>query len=421
MKVLFFSMASFVPAEVGIHGTGHWASSLVNAININRNDLEIYYAYHDPEIREIKIEVGKERISIIKIPINGNKSKIGKLFDKWSFRDLYVDARKNYLCIIDKIQPDIIQIFGLETPLVRLIGNTSIPIIIHLQGLLPPYMFKYYPRFTSFQLLRFVKFKSFLKAQTSFHKKVVIKRHIRLEETRYSDCHYFFGRTDWDRYISGLIAPGAKYFYCQEILREPFYKIQWQQNCNIEFRIFTTIRDVFYKNTDIVFETVHLLEKFYPDFRFNWYLAGVDENDITVRIMRWKGFKSINLVLLGMLDADDLILEMLKSDLFVIPSAIENSPNALQEAMLLGMPIIATHAGGISSLIDHTKTGLLVPEGEPFSLAGAIIELSKSKDLMVSMGNAARSVALKRNDPGNVLTSLLTAYNDILNNNEKSL
>ena len=50
---------------------------------------------------------------------------------------------------------------------------------------------------------------------------------------------------------------------------------------------------------------------------------------------------------------------MLKSDIFVSASHIENSPNNVAEAMILGMPCIATFAGGTSSYIEDNKNGIL--------------------------------------------------------------
>lgn len=414
MDVLFFSNAPLVMEREGLYGTGSWASSLVRAININLKDIEVYYAYHDYVIKTIEVSKIDERITIIKIPTQGIKHKVGKLINNWFLRDIYRSSLKNYLSIIEKIQPDIIQIFGFESPFIRLIGNTRIPIVIHIQGLLPPYLFKFYSRFTSFQLLRSVRLKSLLKAQTPLHEKFAAYRHIKLEMGIYPKCQYLIGRTDWDKFITKLLAPHAKYYYCQEIMRESFYKNKWEQNTSNTIKIFTITSEAFYKNVDIIFEVVNLMEKFNSSFKFIWHIAGIDNNDTIVRLMRNKGYKSKQIKFVGRLVAGDLIKEMLQADLFVFPSGIENSPNALQEAMLIGMPIIATHAGGVSSLIEHGQTGILVPEGEPYSLAGAILELKESKEMMIAMGSQARIVAMERNDPKRVVNSLLAVYEDIL-------
>lgn len=414
MKVLFFSNSAINLESDGIQGTGNWASSLVNAINTYIDEIEIIYAFHDSKKTKVAVNKFNEKITIIQIPTNGKKSKIGKLTDNWLIKDVNKSSLNYYQQIIETFQPEIIQIFGLESPFIRVIGKTVIPVVVHIQGLLPPYMFKFYNRFTLFQLLRSTRLISLLKAQTPIQEKIISKLHIKLEKKIYSNCEYFLGRTDWDRLVSKVIAPQAKYYYCQEIMRDPFYQNQWEYMDHGEIRIFTTISPSFYKNVDMIFEVTKLLETYFTKFQFIWTVAGIDSSDIIPRLMQKKGFKSKHLKLLGRLGAGDLINEMLQSDLFILPSAIENSPNALQEAMLLGMPIIATYAGGVSSLIEHGQTGYLVPEGEPYSMAGAIIELKGFKEKLEIMGNNARKVAMSRNDPFRVICTLIDTYKVII-------
>jgi len=414
MKVLFFSNVSLNIEHNDIYGSGNWATSLIKTINKYYNKIDILFAYHDAKIKKIEISTFHNNITIIKIPTDIKKNKIGKLVDSWIFKDANKSSLVYYEQIINNFNPDIIQIFGLESPFIRLIGKTGIPVVIHIQGFLSSYLFKFYPRFTIFQILLSSKFKILFKAQTPIHQKINYIKHLQLEKNVYSKCQYFLGRTDWDRFVAKAVAPDAKYFYCQEIMRDPFYTSQWQQKNHKRFRIFTTIREAFYKNIDIIFEVSNLFEIYHPNFSYEWYIAGIDKNDISVRLMTKKGYKSNHIILLGKIGADSLVKGMLQSDLFVFPSAIENSPNALQEAMLVGMPIVATYAGGVSSLIEHGKTGYLVPEGEPYSLTGAIIELKANKELMNLLGENARNIAFKRNDPYTVVTSLINIYDSII-------
>ncbi len=63
------------------------------------------------------------------------------------------------------------------------------------------------------------------------------------------------------------------------------------------------------------------------------------------------------------------------ADLFVMPSHSEGSPNALLEAMVAGVPIVASRVGGIPEIVSHQETALLVPPSEPAALAGALAQL----------------------------------------------
>lgn len=68
-------------------------------------------------------------------------------------------------------------------------------------------------------------------------------------------------------------------------------------------------------------------------------------------------------------DALDLIAA---ADLFVLASSHEGLPVAVMEALVMGVPVVATDAGGLSEAVTHEVDGLLVPAGDPAALAGAI-------------------------------------------------
>lgn len=62
-------------------------------------------------------------------------------------------------------------------------------------------------------------------------------------------------------------------------------------------------------------------------------------------------------------------------DVLVCPSDSEGTPRVVVEAMLAGVPVVATRVGGLPSLIDHHRTGILVAPGSATELAGAVGEL----------------------------------------------
>jgi glycosyltransferase involved in cell wall biosynthesis len=82
--------------------------------------------------------------------------------------------------------------------------------------------------------------------------------------------------------------------------------------------------------------------------------------------------------------------------------------------MLLGMPIIATYAGGIPSILGNKNEGLLFQDGDPYSLAGAIIELIEDVDYANDLAKNARQRALQRHDPEKIVNDLLQIYSSII-------
>jgi glycosyltransferase involved in cell wall biosynthesis len=71
-------------------------------------------------------------------------------------------------------------------------------------------------------------------------------------------------------------------------------------------------------------------------------------------------------------DKDDLLEQYRRSDIFVLPSVSEGFPRVLDEAMAIGLPVVATRVGGVPAALDHRETALLVDPADPDGLAGAV-------------------------------------------------
>lgn len=99
-----------------------------------------------------------------------------------------------------------------------------------------------------------------------------------------------------------------------------------------------------------------------------------------------------NVKLLGQWDS---IPELLAAaDVFVLPSRWEGLPMALLEAMMAGLPVIATRVEGVDEVVQPGVHGLLVPLESPMELAQAILQLLHSPDERSRMGRAARERVL---------------------------
>ena len=101
--------------------------------------------------------------------------------------------------------------------------------------------------------------------------------------------------------------------------------------------------------------------------------------------------------------------------MYVHTAYIENSPNSICEAQLVGMPIVSTMVGGISTLVRNGEEGDLFPANDPWQIANAIIELSKDKVRMMRYSKNSRQHALERHNPENIIQQLLKCYHEIIN------
>lgn len=77
-------------------------------------------------------------------------------------------------------------------------------------------------------------------------------------------------------------------------------------------------------------------------------------------------------------------------DVYVLPSLWESLPISVLEAMAQSLPVVASDVGGVSELVVHGETGLLVRPGDPAALADAIGALIADAQLRKRMGAAGR-------------------------------
>ena len=105
---------------------------------------------------------------------------------------------------------------------------------------------------------------------------------------------------------------------------------------------------------------------------------------------------------------------MAASHVYVMASVIENSPNTLGEAMMLGMPCVSSYAGGAPGMARDESEALFFRAGDPVTMAHQIKRLFDSDELCQRLGEAAHARAAQTHDPEANLRDLLEAYRAIL-------
>jgi glycosyltransferase involved in cell wall biosynthesis len=98
---------------------------------------------------------------------------------------------------------------------------------------------------------------------------------------------------------------------------------------------------------------------------------------------------------LGRLTADELEQAYRSADVFVVPSRWEGFGMALLDALLYGLPVVASRVGAIPELVDDGDNGLLVPAGDPQALATALARLAGDPELRRRMGIRGRVHGLR--------------------------
>lgn len=102
-----------------------------------------------------------------------------------------------------------------------------------------------------------------------------------------------------------------------------------------------------------------------------------------------------------------------RADLFVLPSRVEGFPNALLEAMALGVPVVATDCGGPRRIVRHDVDGLLVPSDDAAALADAMASLMDDEPRRLRLADSAVDVT-KRFDVHTIMGTWETVIDDVL-------
>ena len=101
-------------------------------------------------------------------------------------------------------------------------------------------------------------------------------------------------------------------------------------------------------------------------------------------------------------------------DVFVHPSHEEGLGQAVIEAMAVGVPVVASAAGGLSEIVQHERTGLLVPPNDPIALAAAIERMCSDRALQERCVEAAREKVRGSFSASVMATRTLAAYDAVL-------
>lgn len=242
-----------------------------------------------------------------------------------------------------------------------------------------------------------------------------------LEVEALKKVRHVIGRTDWDYACVRQLNPSVAYHFCNETLREDFYQDSWQYDACQPHRVFASSCTYPVKGFHYLLEAFGEIVKEYPDAA----LAVPGRSFLpksTGEALRQNGYERYlaklakqyhlegKLEFLGRLSGEEMKAEYLKANVFAMPSTIENSPNSLGEAMLLGVPCVSAHVGGVANLMTHGTEGYLYQPSASYMLAHYIREVFEKKEKAEEMGRAAAEHAAKTHDPEKNLRDLLNIY-----------
>lgn len=271
--------------------------------------------------------------------------------------------------IMEAFKPDIVHCFGTEYPhtlaAVKVFGRPE-HTLIGIQGLCRVYARGYMANLPK-KVRRSVTFRDLVKKDTLIRQQQKYEDRGQWEMAAVQGTKHVTGRTHWDAYWTKKWNPAVTYHVMQETLRKEFYTGQWDYEACRKHRIFLSQGDYPIKGLHYVLTAMPEILKAYPDTEV--YVAGnsiMREKSIKGRLKISAYARYLEKLIeqnqlqdkihfTGKLDAARMKQQYLESHIFLCPSTMENSPNSLGEAMLLGVPVVSADIGGISSMMEESE------------------------------------------------------------------
>lgn len=330
--------------------------------------------------------------------------------------------------IIGDFRPDIVHVYGTEFPhalaALRAFGKKERSLLT-IQGLCGQIASHYMAGLPQ-EVQRSRTFRDKVRSDALIDQQRKFEQRAKHEREAILSAGHIAGRTAFDREETNRIHPDAVYHTINETLRTGFYKATWEVSGVAKHSIFLTQGDYPLKGFHDVLRAMPAILDAFPDAHLyvagNSLIGGGDYSGFVPLPLRISGYGRYlkrliaelhlqsHVTMLGKLNAEQMRERYCKSAVYVCASHIENSPNSLGEAMLLGMPCVATRTGGIPSLIEEKKEGLLYAPGDDAALAEAVKQIFAEKVIALVYGDNARKRALLTHDAVVNAQALIEAY-----------
>lgn len=410
-NIVFPEILTVLSGQKDFKSSGGWMLGAAGLL-ASREDVRLCVATVSPQVSQLRRIEGKSIVYYV-IPIGKGNSNVND-----EYQDYWVEINKVFL-------PDVVHIHGTESShghaFMKACGSRNV--VISIQGLTSACEYYYHYGMTKGDIYKNITIRDLIKG-TIFSGQKKFRSSSMYELDMIKTAAHIIGRTSWDQAKIWAINPSVKYYFCNEILRPEFYDgSSWSYEQCDPHTIFISQASYPLKGFHQILKSLPLILRHYPDTIVK--IAGHNPTSVNTLFQRIKlsGYgkylKSLickynlgkHILFLGPLNAEQMKKAYLSANVFISPSSIENSPNSLGEAQILGVPCISSYVGGAMDMMNENTENLYRFE-EVEMLAYKVCRIFENKERQVDM----RLVAQKRHNAEDNDRRLYSIYKDIIEN-----
>lgn len=419
MKVLWISNISFGPHSILTGqknaGSGGWLGAAYEAIK-NEDSIELFIVTVS-RVSEIK-RIKDGRHTFLLLP-GGHPQE---------YNHNALKNRRIWESIRDEIMPDLIQVWGTEFThgYLALQVIKDIPSVIYMQGVMSQITRHYFSGIHYIELIKSITLRDILrwdwitKQQTNFYKRSLT------EAKMIQISGNVIVENNWCELHCKSLAANCKAYYSKLSINEVFFQEEWSPEVMTPYTIMSNAAGYPIKGIHVLLQAMSIVINKYPNAKLN--IPGEKspfEKSIFEQIKIGGYSKYIkklilklrlenNICFLGRLSNVQMAKQMSTSNVFIIPSSIENHSSTLIEAMIVGAPCISSYVGGVPEYLTHNSNGLLYRFEEHEILAEHIIKVFSDINYASKIALKGKSMMRKSRNSNHLRTDFLNIYNEIL-------
>lgn len=423
MRILWFTNILLPPAakamKQSFSATGGWMLAELQAVK--------EYA---PETEFVVLTTNKQhgRVAVDDVVYATFGDPARTIFDDYVPAALATEVQQ----LIREIDPDLIHIHGTEDFYARLNMESFChkPVLVSLQGIINGLSPHYNGNLTPGELTPFRTLRNAVFRDSVFeHQQKWLSARSAQERVSLTRHRHYNGRTAFDKAWLRAFNPNAHYYHLDRAMRSEFFTIKRDSLAIRRHSVYCSAAAGYpLKGLHWLLRAAAILKPKYPDIQIRvanarkplavpkGLFTRLKDSDYPAylrHLIRELDLQD-NVIALPKIFAPQVTEELQRAHVFCLPSLCENSPNSLGEAMLAGTPSVAAYVGGVPSMLQHDRDGLLCPPADPAALADAIGKLFSNDKLAGELAANARRTAEVRHDPRRIATEAYKIYEAVI-------